>query len=202
MSSPVPARQPRLDIQIRRVTIHVMEKDKHRSAITVGMLACSMLLLSALFIDCGTCDRTQLPPCPHPDSLQTAYYHHFLPGGGLFKWSLTPPPANDSLIAPYPLDTTVSVMPDTVKCTDCDSVLYATPYTDCFHIPRTVYFHCDACGTTWSHPLPPFPNPALLSAPVSVPCPDPEPCFNCPAPPMVADSVKCGDCHKVWPPWD
>ncbi|MBN2464533.1 hypothetical protein JXD38_02760 [candidate division WOR-3 bacterium] len=182
-----------------------MEKDKHRSVITVGMLACSMLLLSALFTGCGTCQQTTESSCAHPHEHQTAYYHYWSPQKQLYKWSLTPRPSNDTMQCPW--DTTVLVLPDTVKCNDCDSVLLARPF-ECFHIHQRVYFHCPLCGATWDHPLPDPPNPAQLSAPVSVPCPDPEDCINspplgsCPADTIYADSVKCMDCGKVWPPWD
>jgi len=173
-----------------------MEKDKYRSAITVGMLACSILFLSALFIGCGPCQPT---PCTHPHGHQTAYYHYWNPQRLLYKWSLTPRPVDDSI--PCPWDTTQFVLPDTVKCNDCDSVLVSRPFT-CFHIHRTAHFQCDSCGFTWSHELPPPPNPELQSTPVSVPCPPPENCEQCHKPGVVADFVKCNVCGKTWPPWD
>ena len=114
-----------------------MEKDKLRSVITVGALACSVLILSALFIGCekpGTPQQllggAQLK-CPH--STQAAYYHHTytIPphrtGYATVPWYVTPPPMGDTTglpaAQPCPVDTTMC-RADSVKCTACGAKLY------------------------------------------------------------------------------
>jgi len=118
-----------LDIQVRGDTIRLMEKDKRRSAIVVGMLACSMLLMSALFIGCGHCGWPV--KCTHPQ--QAAFYHHtdsvppHPPDYETFRWYIEPP-VYDTLLGkplamPCPIDGTLCEC-DSVKCTACGAKLW------------------------------------------------------------------------------
>ena len=111
-----------------------MEKGKFRSAITVGTLACSILILSALFIGCET-HKTQQQllsaaqlRCPH--SLLAAYYTHpmVLPHDtsvAVFTWVEPVPPSGVAGLPaaqPCPVDPASSSV-DSVKCTICGKKL-------------------------------------------------------------------------------
>jgi hypothetical protein len=124
-----------LDIQVRVVTIRVMEKDRFRSAIKVGMLACSILVLSALFIGCEVerhhtaqqlLSAAQLK-CPHP--FRATYYTHIMVSphdttDAMYVWS--PPPSSTTgmpAAQPCPSDD-VATSADSVKCTSCGAKLW------------------------------------------------------------------------------
>jgi len=162
-----------------------MEKDKFRSAIAVGMLACSVLLISALFIGCGPCAPPVEPPgCTHPS--QAAFYHHQHPSGDTITWYVTPRPANDTI--PCPWDSAALCTPDSVKCLDCGYLVYSPPCTHpnrlaFYHHTNTIPPHVPGSSTvTWVVPSDP-----ALGTPVAQPCPvDGDPC-QC-------DSVKCTIC--------
>ena len=170
-----------------------MEKDKHRSVISVGMLACSMLLLSALFIGCGPCQR---PPCAHPQNDQAAFYHNQNPSGDTITWYVTPRIAGDT--APCPWDSTALNTPDYVRCLECGVVLQSPP---CLH-PSLVawYHHTDGVGhdtvgalptVTWFVDLPPFSDPLGTPTPQTCPTGDGVMCN--------ADSTTCRICGaKTW----
>jgi hypothetical protein len=112
-----------------------MEKDRFRSVITVGMLACSILILSALFIGCEK-HRTQQKllsaaqlGCPH--LVKAAYYTHpiVLPHDttkAVFTWVvLLPPSSTTSAPAAQkcPVDPAMTNA-DYVKCTVCGAQLW------------------------------------------------------------------------------
>ncbi len=122
-----------------------MEKDKYRSAITVGMLACSMLLSFGLLIGCGpgnvsnppktetvATETVATPPvrpaCTHPTFW--AWSHHTYPNGTTQNYRspspLPGPLAGTPIAQPCPVhpDTLEShTHPvDSVRCTVCGAV--------------------------------------------------------------------------------
>jgi hypothetical protein len=195
-----------LDIEVPEVTIDLMEKDKYRSVVTVGMLACSMLLLSALFAGCSRPNVNSSPlMAAHAET--TACYHRIASDSSLFRWWLKPaPPAADSWRARYPLDTTILVLPDTVRSSKNQIHNYDVLFSvSCNHPSWTVHYthHCqDGVNFSWSHPLPPGQG-KNTGTPNAMPCPTPEQCPRCHNPVLVvADWVQCDSCPKTWsPPW-
>jgi hypothetical protein len=112
-----------------------MEKDKFRSVITFGMLACSILILSALFIGCEAeqhhtaqqlLSAAQLK-CLHP--LKAAYYTHptVLPHDttvAVFIWC-TPPSSTTGMPAAQPCPSDgAATNADSLKCTKCGAKLW------------------------------------------------------------------------------
>jgi hypothetical protein len=112
-----------------------MNKDKLRSVITVSMLACSVLILSALFIGCPQPTwQVQLKAaqirCPHTE--KAAYYHHPTTPPhdstlAAFDWYKSPPPPCDPTGMPAPQPCPVDpalTNADSLKCTVCGAKLW------------------------------------------------------------------------------
>jgi len=166
-----------------------MEKDKSRSVVRVSMLACSVLLLSALFIGCGPC-TPQPKPCLHPS--RVAFYCHALPGDSAHTWYATwTDTAGVPSPQPCPWDS-ASTACDSLKCETCKLLLYRPP---CTHPVQAAYYHHahpDTTTFTWYESPPPPPSDTT-SAPADVQCPiddQPRPC----------DYVKCLACGaQLWP---
>jgi len=108
-----------------------MEKDKSRSVITVGMLVCSILILSALFIGCEKhntqarlLSAAQLG-CLHP--FKYVYYTHdptIPPHDSTvvrFDWCEPLPPSSttSSPVAQKCPEDPAMTSPDSVKCALC-----------------------------------------------------------------------------------
>ncbi len=127
-----------------------MEKDKFRSVITVGMLVCSVLVLSALIMSCGPSQQastaSKVPgntalqesvkltrigttTCAHP--VQAEYYHHtytippHLENYATVTWFKSPPPGDSTshpAAQPCPVDGVICDR-DSLKCTVCGARL-------------------------------------------------------------------------------
>jgi hypothetical protein len=113
-----------------------MEKDKFRSVIMVGLLACSILLVPALFVGCPGPKsqptwQSQLQAaqmrCPHPT--KTAYYHHTytIPphhvGMATVTWCAPSTTTGTPSPQPCPTDTMMCAC-DSVKCAVCGAKLW------------------------------------------------------------------------------
>ena len=108
-----------------------MEKDKSRSVITVGMLACSVLMLSASFIGCGAEPAKVRAPVPlvpimcdscHESIPNTEAFYHHGHAGFTVEWSITPGlgPDPDGHPAPQPCPSDgTPCNPDSLKCNTC-----------------------------------------------------------------------------------
>ena len=104
-----------------------MEKDKFRSVITLGLLVCSVLTLSALIAGCVVVN----PPCTtHP--MKAAFYHHTdsIPphqvGQATVTWVVTPPvylPSGLPAAQQCPADGVLRPC-DYIKCMGCGTQLW------------------------------------------------------------------------------
>jgi len=117
-----------------------MEKDKFRSVVRVGVLACSMLMLSALFMGCPKVTKPTTAPtgpgdvrapadtvpvtCAHTN--RVAFYHHQL-GEQTHEWTKDPAivqPDGVPVPQPCPVDPAAICNADSLKCNDCGIKLW------------------------------------------------------------------------------
>jgi hypothetical protein len=117
-----------------------MDKDKLRSVVTVGMLAC-ILVFSALFMGCPQPtwqQKVQVAQAACPHNVKAAYYHHdpnVPPHDSIvakFDFCKPSPPLSIGLNGtpspqPCPVPDAAICEGDSVKCTACGAKLWVHP---------------------------------------------------------------------------